>query len=105
MTQDEYNDMVQAFLEIMHETVYAMTVKDRTAVIDGSIVDCEELDANEIASELKFIKDGTPKAPHSETIGEFMSRDMDISKEMNLLDKALNGNRSQEIRKEPGHDE
>lgn len=100
MEQDDYNEMVREFLEIMHEFVYAMTIKDRTAVIDGSIVDCEELDANEMASELNDIMDETPKTTHQESIKEFMSRDMDISKEMDLLDKALNGDRSQEIWKE-----
>lgn len=97
MNPDDYNEMVHAFLEIMHETVYAMTVRDRTAVIDGDIVDCEELDANEMASDLNFVKDEPPDFQHSESIKEFMSRDMDISKEMDLLNKALNGGRSQEI--------
>lgn len=96
------NPVEKELLEIMHEFVYAMTVKDRTAVIDGSIVDCEELDANEMASELNAVKDDAPRFEHSESIKEFMSRDMDISKEMELLDKALNGNRSQEIWKEMG---
>lgn len=105
MEQDEYNDMVQAFKEIMHDVCYAMTVKDRTAVIDGNIVDCEELDVNEMAEDLSFVKDETPKTPHSESIKEFMSRDMDISKEMELLDRAFNGNRSQEIWKEMGYEE
>lgn len=105
MTQDDHNEMMREFLDIMHEFVYAMTVKDRTAVIDGEIVDCEELDANEMASELNFVKDEEPKIQHSESIKEFMSRDMDISKEMELLNRAFNGDRSQEIWKEIGYDE
>ena len=102
MNPDDYNEMTRAFLEIMHEAVYAMTVKDRTAVIDGNLVDCEELDENEMASELNFVKDDTPEAKRSESIKDFMSRDMDISKEMALLNKAFNGDRSQEIWKEMG---
>lgn len=98
------NPVEKAFLELMHETVYAMTVKDRTAVIDGEIVDCEELDVNDMANELNAVKNEEPKAQHSETIGEFMSRDMDISKEMELLDRAFNGDRSQEIWKEIGYE-
>lgn len=105
MAQDDYNDMVQAFKEIMHDVCYAMTVKDRMAVIDGNVVDCEELDINEMAEALSFVKDEAPQVKRSETIKEFMSRDMDISKEMNLLDKAFNGDRSQEIWKEMGYDE